>query len=147
MKANVFGNELYNQLMDDLAEVEERREEYRAKYGYDVYDEDNFNEQVSLIKAKMSILKDEHGLMDFDAWIDENGDEVWVKWVNTKYGTALVGRGIFASSEKALLKKTGWHIEERKVPVWVKPKKYGYGHEFVRWHTNMATGEYVGYPS
>jgi len=26
MKANVFGNELYNQLMDDLAEVEERRE-------------------------------------------------------------------------------------------------------------------------
>ena len=95
------------------------------------------------------------GLMDFEAVMDENGNEVWVKWVNTKYGLAIVGRGIFASSLKALLKKTGWHTETIRVPAWTKFVSgngrglcgvYSGDYQVVRWHTNMVTGEYVGYP-
>ena len=93
--------------------------------------------------------------MDFEGVFDKNGEEIWVKWVHTRYGGAFVGRGVFASSIKALLKKTGWHTEMIKVPVWTKFVSgpgggmcgaYTGGYELVRWHTNMVTGEYVGYP-
>lgn len=95
------------------------------------------------------------GLMDFDAIFDEDGKEVNVKWVHTKYGGAYVGRGIFASSKKALCKKTGWHVEEIRVPVWTSFHAgsgggflgaYTGSYQYVRWHTNMVTGEPVGFP-
>lgn len=106
----------------------------------------NYDKQLNILEGD--------GLMDFEAVIDEDGDEVWVKYVNTKYGGAYVGRGIFASSIKALCKKTGWHTETIRVPVWTKFCSNGGGmlgvysgsYERVRWHTNMVTGEYVGFP-
>ena len=57
----------------------------------------------------------------FDAWFDQEGKEVDVKWVKTKYNKyALVGRGIFASSERALTKKTGWVMKKIQAPAWAK---------------------------
>ena len=109
--------------------------------------------QSSRSVSRFAILNGD-GTMDFDAIIDENGKEVWVKYVNTRFGGAYVGRGIFANSIKALLKKTGWHTETIKVPMWVKFTTSGSGlcgvyqgeYQVVRWHTNMVTGEYVGFP-
>jgi hypothetical protein len=95
------------------------------------------------------------GLMDFDAIVDENGNEVRIHYFENKWGkTNVVGNGVFASSLKALLKKTGWTEKTIRVPVWTKFRASGYGMggvmsgstERVRWHTNMVTGEYVGYP-
>lgn len=103
---------------------------------------------------KLEILQGD-GTMPFEAVVDQEGNEVGVRWVHTRFGGAYVGRGIFASSKKALCKKTGWHTEEIRVPVWIKLDAGGtkglYGAyiaspERVRWHTNMVTGEYVGYP-
>ena len=102
---------------------------------------------------QLSIL-DNGGVMDYEAIFDENGEEVNVRVVDTRYGLKFVGRGIFANSQKALLKKTGWTVKTIKVPCWTKFSSsssglmgvYGGSYEVVRWHTNMATGEYVGYP-
>ena len=60
-------------------------------------------------------ILDTDGLMDYDAVFDNDGNEVWVHWVNICHGTGLCGA--FNSTI-----------------------------EVVRWHTNMVTGEYVGYP-
>ena len=102
---------------------------------------------------QLEILSND-GLMDYDAIFDKDGNEIWVHWVNTRYGGAYVGRGIFASSIKALLRKTGWTMKTIQVPCWTKSVCHGSGLcgafnstiEIVRWHTNMVTGEYVGYP-
>ena len=81
--------------------------------------------------------------------------EVGVRNVMTQWGSRFVGRGIFANSREALAKKTGWTIEEREVPCWTKFMSGSGGGmcsvftgsiAIVRWHTNMVTGEYVGYP-
>lgn len=108
---------------------------------------------LSECDKQLKIL-DTDGLMDYDAVFDNDGNEVWVHWVNTRYGGAYVGNGIFASSRKALLKKTGWTVRTIRVPCWTKSVCHGTGLcgafnstiEVVRWHTNMVTGEYVGYP-
>ena len=108
---------------------------------------------LSNYEQQLEILEGD-GMMDFEAVMDEQGNEVGIRWVNTKYGVKVVGRGIFASSLKALLKKTGWHTEMIRVPCWTKfctsasglLGVYSGWYSTVRWHTNMVTGEYVGYP-
>lgn len=108
---------------------------------------------LSEISMQLDILKGD-GLMEIEAVIDENGKEVNARWVETRYGIKIVGRGIFANSVKALCKKTGWHTETIKVPCWTKCIAHGRGmfgaynstYQIVRWHTNMVTGEYFGYP-
>lgn len=100
-------------------------------------------------------ILDGDGMQDWNVVLDENGKEVRVHCFLNKWGrTNYVGRGIFASSMKALLKKTGWREAKIRVPVWTKFVANGSGMmgvycgqtEVVRWHTNMVTGEYVGYP-
>lgn len=104
--------------------------------------------------AKQLDILNGDGMMDYEAVMDEQGNEVGIRWVNTRYGVKVVGRGVFANSLKALLKKTGWHTEMTRVPCWTKFCSSASGllgvysgwYEVVRWHTNMVTGEYVGYP-
>lgn len=95
------------------------------------------------------------GMMDYSAIVDENGNEVRIHFFTNKWGReSVVGNGVFASSVKALLKKTGWTEKTIRVPAWVKFIGSGRGmagvmsgsSEVVRWHTNMVTGEYFGYP-
>ena len=109
---------------------------------------------MSNYDTQLAIL-DSDGLMDYEAIIDEEGKEVNARWVSTKYGLKIVGRGIWANSVKALCKKTGWHTETIRVPAWTKFVSgggrgmcgvYTGSYQTVRWHTNMVTGEYVGYP-
>ena len=104
---------------------------------------------------QLSILNGD-GCMDFSAIIDENGNEVRTHWFKNKFGGwTIVGNGVFASSIKQLLKKTGWTEKTIRVPAWTKFCTSGKGMagvmsgqtEIVRWHTNMVTGEYVGYPN
>lgn len=78
------------------------------------------NISQNLAETQLFIAK-HNGLATFDAWFDQEGKEVDVKWVKTKYNKyALVGRGIFASSERALTKKTGWVMKKIQAPAWAK---------------------------
>lgn len=109
---------------------------------------------IRACNMQLKILEGD-GLMDYTAIVDENGNEVRIHFFTNKWGgTSVVGNGVFASSVKALLKKTGWTEKTIRVPAWTKFCSSGRGMagvmsggtEVVRWHTNMVTGEYVGYP-
>lgn len=160
--SKVFGAELAKQILqrkERLIESMNERDK-RINDGWTDYD-DCFmsirteSQSIHECDMQLEILKGD-GLMDVEAIFDENGDEVNVhafenKWRRTSY----VGRGIFASSINALLKKTGWVKKTIRVPVWTKfyggsgggmCVVYTGSYSYVRWHTNMVTGEYVGYP-
>ena len=155
-----FGDELREQVeakRQRVYDIIDRREERIANCEYDW--DDCFvsshidADQIRECNMQLEILKGD-GTMPIEAVFDEDGKEVNVRWVHTRYGGAYVGRGIFANSKKALCKKTGWTIKEINVPCWTKFVTSGTGMagvcsghtEIVRWHTNMVTGEYVGYP-
>ena len=112
------------------------------------------SDAIRACDMQLSIL-DGDGMMDYNVVVDENGTEVRIHEFQNKWGGwSVVGNGVFASSVKALLKKTGWTEKTIRVPAWTKFCSSGRGMagvmsgstEVVRWHTNMKTGEYVGYP-
>ena len=156
----LYGEELRKTIEAQKANLQaaiERRAQRIANWETD--EEDCFVSQrveeqgITECNMQLEILNGD-GMMDFEGWFDENGKEVRVRWVNTRYGGAFVWNGIFGSSEKALMKKTGLTRKWIRVPVWTKFSAGGSGmmgvycgsYEQVRWHTNMKTGEYVGYP-
>lgn len=115
-------------------------------------------EQQGIRKCDMQLsILETDGTMEITAIFDNDGNEVHVhdfenKWRRTTY----VARGVFASSIPALLKKTGWTQKKIKVPCWVQfcsgsgggmCAVYTGSYRIVRWHTNMVTGEYIGYPN
>ncbi len=156
----IYGEELRQSILAQKARLQETIADRQRRINNWETDEDDCfisshvnSTAIHECEQQLRIL-DAGGVMDFDAIFDEDGNEVYVHWVNTKFGGAYVGRGIFASSIKALLKKTGWTMKTIKVPCWTKIRCYGSGMcgvmnsyvDVMRWHTNMATGEYVGYP-
>lgn len=160
--AKVFGAELAKEIENDkqrTIEIMNRRDERINNWETD--EDDCFlsihsNQQnISACDMKLEILKGD-GTMEIDAIFDENGIEVNVHSFPNKWGGySLVGKGIFASSERALLKKTGWTTKKIKVPCWVKfcggagggmCAVYSGSYQICRWHTNMVTGECVGFP-
>ena len=154
-----YGEELKQAIIrekETLQAAIDRRAERIARWETD--EEDCFLSQrveeqgIRNCDKRLAIISGD-GLMDFEGWFD--GDrEVYVRWVHTRYGGAYVYNGVFASSQKALQKKTGLTRKTIRVPAWTKfstPYSGLYGaycgdYEVVRWHTNMVTGEYVGYP-
>ena len=160
--AKIYGEELRKAILAQRARLQEavdRRAEHLANCDFDLDDcfvsEHVERDGIRECNMQLEIL-DTDGLMDYDAIIDENGNEVRVHWFTNKWGRAtVVGNGVFASSISALLKKTGWTEKTIRVPVWTKFCAGGVrgiagvmcgSAERVRWHTNMVTGEYVGYP-
>lgn len=159
MKA--YGNELREQILKaretTLACIRNRQERIN---NWQTDEDDCFMsiraDEQALDKYAMELeILDGDGTQDWSVILDENGEEVRTHWFKNKWNRyTIVGRGVFASSEKALLKKTGWTKATKRVPVWVKFVSNGSGlcgvytgsYEVVRWHTNMVTGEYVGYP-
>ena len=113
-------------------------------------------EERGIYKCDLELkILDGDGTKEWEVILDENGEEVRVNHFRNKWGgRSVVGRGVFASTIDALLKKTGWTREMIRVPVWVKFVSHGNGlagaycgdYQVVRWHTNMVTGEYVGFP-
>ena len=160
--AKLYGEELRQSILKDIERLKEsqRDRDRRVAKGMTDYDDCFVSmraESNGIYEAEMKLdILDNGGTMVIEAVIDEEGKEVNVRWVHTRYGGAYVGRGIFASSKKALCKKTGWHLEDKAVPCWVKfeaPRGMRGlagamcgSYYKVRWHTNMLTGEYVGYP-
>lgn len=155
-----YGEELRKEIEERkqrVYDIIDRREERIANCEYDW--DDCFvsshidADQIRECNMQLEILKGD-GTMEIEAIFDENGKEVNVRWVHTRYGGSYVGRGIFARSKQALCKKTGWTTKTISVPCWTKFVTSGTGMagvcsghtEIVRWHTNMVTGEYVGYP-
>lgn len=158
----IYGSELAERIKREMKNIEENIEnrEKRISEGSTDYEDCYMQrrideENLSACRMKLEILSGD-GTMLKDVIVDENGKEVSVYWFRNKWGKdTIVGRGIFASSRKALLKKTGWTEKKINVPVWVKWKDgcgggtcalYTGGYQRVRWHTNMVTGEFVGFP-
>lgn len=157
----LYGEELRQSILatrKTLQEAIKRRAERISRWETD--EDDCFISQrieeagINECNLQLAILEGD-GCMDYEAIFDQDGNEVYCKWVNTRYGYKIVGNGVFANSEKALLKKTGWSKKMIKVPVWTKYRAGGSGLlgaytgscELVRWHTNMKTGEYIGFPN
>lgn len=156
-----YGQELKEQVLATKKRMQDaidRRAERIANWQTD--EDDCFISQhieedaIRECNLQLKILEN-GGTQDWEVVLDENGKEVRVHSFTNKWGKdSWVGNGIFASSFNALLKKTGWKTATIKVPVWTKYQANGTGMmgvycgrtEVVRWHTNMATGEYVGYP-
>lgn len=158
--AKVYGEELKAAILkhkQTLIDAIERREERIRNWETD--EDDCFLSErveesgIRECNIQLEILSGD-GMMDYEGWFDEDGNEVHVRWVHTRYGGACVWNGIFASSEKALMNKTGLTKKKIRVPCWTKfctpysglMGAYCGSYELVRWHTNMVTGEYVGYP-
>lgn len=158
--AKVYGEELKQQIIaqkERLQAAIDRRAERINNWETD--EDDCFVSQrveangIRECDLQISILNGD-GCMDYEGWFDQDGKEVRVRCVHTRYGWAYVYNGVFASSEKALAKKTGLTRRTIRVPVWTKFSTpyggmlgvYSGSYEMVRWHTNMVTGEYVGYP-
>lgn len=156
-----YGKELEEQIGKErqryIEAIENRAERIR---NWQTDEEDCFISQrveeqgISQCNMQLEILKGD-GLMDFDALFDQNGKEIRYKWIGTRYGTRIVANGIFANSMAALLKKTGWTTRTIQVPAWTTFSSgsgggmcavYTGSYVITRWHTNMVTGEYVGYP-
>ena len=159
MKYGIELAESIRERIRDTEEIQERRDKRIADGWTD--EDDCFMsirvEEQALANYRMQLkILDGDGLMDYEAIFDENGKEVRIHEFRNKWGGySVVGRGVFASSEKALLKKTGWTKKTIRVPVWTKfyggsggglCSVYGGSYQQCRWHTNMVTGEYVGYP-
>ena len=157
----LYGEELKKSILATKKRMQDaidRRAERIARWETD--EEDCFISQrveedaIRECNLQLEIL-DGDGTWEWDVVLDENGKEVRVTAFENKWGkTSYVGNGIFASSMKALLAKTGWREAKIRVPVWTKFVANGSGMmgvycgstKVVRWHTNMKTGEYVGYP-
>ena len=157
----VYGEELKKQILEEKERLQKSisdRLDHVLNCDYDW--DDCFLSQrceqdgVWACDQKLKILEGD-GLMDFPAILDENGKEVHVHSFRNKWGgISMVANGVFASSIPALLKKTGWTRSTIRVPAWVAFRSGGKGlcgvmsgsSQVVRWHTNMVTGEYFGYP-
>lgn len=157
----VYGNELREEILKRkklLQDAISRRWERIANCETDMDDcfisqhveEDGIRE----CNMQLAIL-DTDGLMDLEVIVDQDGNEIRTHWFTNQWGKdTIVANGVFASSIKALLKKTGWTQKTIRVPVWTKFCTSGRGlsgvmsgsTERVRWHTNMVTGKYVGFP-
>ena len=158
--AKVFGEELKAVISRQKATLQEAIENRAERIRNGETDEDDCFmsqrvEENGIRECNMQLeILDGDGCMDFDAWFDADGNEVRVRWVSTRYGFRCVCDGVFASSEKALAKKMSLTQKTIRVPVWTKFSTpysgmmgaYCGSYERVRWHTNMVTGEYVGYP-
>ena len=157
----VYGEELKKDIIkrrENLVAAIERRAQRIANWETD--EDDCFMSQrveeegIRECNMQLDILGTD-GTQEWDVILDGDGNEVRTHWFTNKWGKlTIVGNGVFASSESALLKKTGWTKATIRVPVWTKFRANGSGlygaytgsYEIVRWHTNMVTGEYVGYP-
>ena len=110
----IFGEELRKSIEAErqqiLQNIEDRNR--RIEAGETDYDDCFISMRVSAnaldaCDKKLKILQGD-GCMAFDAIFDENGDEVPIHYFENKWRkTTVVGRGVFASSVHALLKKNG----------------------------------------
>jgi hypothetical protein len=157
----LYGEELKKSIEREIERIREIQadREKRIADGWTDYDDCFMSirvEEQSIDRCRMELkILSGDGCMDYEAVFDKNGKEVHTHWFRNRWGgDTIVGNGVFASSEKALLKKTGWTKKTIRVPAWTKFSSSGSGlcgvysgsYTMVRWHTNMVTGEYVGYP-
>lgn len=157
----LYGEELRKSVLEHrqrLIEAMDRRQERidNCETDYDDCFISIHIEQDGIKACNMQLqILDGDGMMDYSTVVDENGNEVRLHFFTNKWGReSVVGNGVFASSVNALLKKTGWTEKTIRVPAWTKFIASGNGMcgvmngstQVVRWHTNMKTGEYVGYP-
>ncbi len=152
LKASIMAHRQH--LIDAMARRQERIDNCETDYDDCFVSIHVESDGIKACNMQIEILEGD-GLMDYTAIVDQNGNEVRVHFFENQWGrTSVVGNGVFASSIKALLKKTGWEEKTIRVPAWTKFCTSGRGMagvmsgstEVVRWHTNMVTGEYVGYP-
>lgn len=95
--ANLYGEELRQSILrqrEHTIEVMRRRDERIANWQTD--EEDCFlsirvDEQALSNYQKQLDILDGDGLMDYETIIDEDGQEVRLRWAHTRYGWKCVG--------------------------------------------------------
>jgi len=155
-----YGKELAQEIQNEMENLEEAIENRYIRIASGKTDMDDCfmsqnTEEKGISKCKMMIeVLNGDGLMDLHCFRDNDNKVHQYRWVDTRYGMKIVSDGIFASSVKAMKFKTGWKEDYIRVPCWVKFEAGSGGgmcgaytgqYNYVRWHTNMVTGEYVGF--
>lgn len=159
-----FGKELAEEIKKDIERtraIMARRDERISNWETDEDDcflSQRVNEQaISEYQKQLNILNGD-GFTTVQIYEDSEGIEHTIGYFRNKFGgysyvTTVKGQKFYASSERALLKKSGLVAKVVKVPAWTKFCPNGSGlcgvysgsYEIVRWHTNMVTGEYFGF--
>ena len=156
---SVYGKELAAVLRADVERIKGILEDRQDRIDKGMTDMDDCfmsqrNNENSLQRLRMQLeILETDGLMEVDVVDLGDGEVEEPRWVETRWGSKIVAHGVFAASLKALLKKTGWTLTPRLVPMWVKFYASGTGmagafngsYQVCRWHTNMVTGEYFGF--
>ena len=161
--AKIYGQELAEQIKKDLERTNQTINNRWERINQGLTDMDDCfmsaktnSQSIDEYNMQLEILKGD-GLMEIFVLVSPEGKTYQPRWVNTQWGSKIVVNGIFAASKKALIKKTekiGYTQGVKKVPCWTKFISgsggglcgvYSGRYEIVRQHTNMVTGEYVGY--
>lgn len=156
----LYGKELAESIKRSIENIKRCQEDRARRIANWETDEDDCfmsmrveEHALSEYNKQLRILETD-GLGEFEVIVDQAGNVVRTHWFENKWRKwTIVGNGVFASSLEALLKKTGWHKEYRRYPIWTRFVSGGRGlygvytgsYQTCRWHTNMVTGEYVGY--
>lgn len=158
-----FGDELVRSLKETLASLKCIRNDRQGRIASGVTDIDDCfisdkcdEERMCEIREQIRIIEN-GGTMKSKTLFDKNGVEVRVYKAKTKYGLCVCcevdGKTVYSQSVEKLAVKSGFQFRTVEVPCWTKMESSGSGmfgaytatYQVVRWHTNMATGEYVGY--
>jgi len=158
--AKVYGEALAEQIREEMARYQANIDGRWERINQGLTDMDDcFMSQrveergIANCKMQLEILEGD-GTMEIEVLLDKTGNVFEPRWIETRYGCKMIAGGVFANSKKALLKKTGWAIGTKRVPCWTKfcagsgggmCAVYTGSYQVVRWHTNMVTGEYVGF--
>lgn len=158
----LYGKELTEQIKKDIQRTKEVIENRHKRINEGLTDMDDCflsekvnHESIREMEMQLEILKGD-GLMEIEVLISPEGKEFEPRWVDTKWGSKIVVNGIFSANRKALYKRTeklGYKLGVKKVPCWTKFISHGTGlcgvysgsYQITRHHTNMVTGEYIGY--
>ena len=157
----IYGEELKRNILETKTALQKEIADYKKRMADGDTTEDWYAKlheaENNLRECDMQLeILNGDGCMNYNAVFDENGKEVNVHSFLNNWGKfTVVGRGIFAPSRSALLKITGWTTKTIRVPAWTQIRGNGRGllgvmngsSEIVRWHTNMKTGKYVGFPN
>ena len=161
MSKKLYGKELANTLIKERTRIQGIMANRDSRINQGMTDDNDcfmsikVNQQaLREIEMQLEILSGD-GLFETDGLFDEDGGEIAMRWVTTQYGQRIVADGIFAKDKETLVKKTGYELRKIKAPCWTKYITHGTGlcgvytgyYIKMRWHTNMVTGKYVGYPN
>ena len=160
----IYGKELAEAIRASIKQTQEIMAERASRIASGQTDMDDCflsqrieDQSMGEYDMQLRILEGD-GFITEEVCVDADDNEYRVgsfinQWRRDTYVVTVNGQKFYASSKKALCKKSGLILKRVKVPAWTRFCTNGKGlcgvysgsYQIVRWHTNMVTGEYFGF--